>query len=59
MYGYPTPQPIRMSTRLNPYGEDDNDLLRRFAMAEDGTAKYPAADWVESSNVVDWRDTGA
>ncbi len=42
-----------MSTRSNPYGEDDSDLLRRFAMAEDGTARYPAADWAESSNVMD------
>jgi hypothetical protein len=41
-----------MNTHLSTHDED-GDLLRRFAVTENGAAKYPAADWVESSNVVD------
>jgi len=27
--------------RTNAYGEDDRDIVRRFAIREDGTARYP------------------
>jgi hypothetical protein len=37
---------------LNPYGEDDSDLVRRFAIREDGTARYPILEQ-DRSNVVD------
>jgi hypothetical protein len=40
-----------MRTLLNPYGEDDSDLVRRFAIREDGTEKYPACE--RADNVVD------
>jgi hypothetical protein len=42
---------FRMRT-LNPYGEDDSDLVRRFAIREDGTARYPILEQ-DRSNVVD------
>jgi hypothetical protein len=29
-----------MRTYLNAYGEDDRDLVQRFAIREDGTARY-------------------
>jgi hypothetical protein len=32
-----------MRTDFNAYGEDDHDLVRRFAIREDGTARYPVA----------------
>jgi hypothetical protein len=43
-----------MRTTFNAYGEDDHDLVRRFAIREDGTAKYPIAAACErAGNVVD------
>jgi hypothetical protein len=43
-----------MRTDFNAYGEDDHDLVRRFAIREDGTAKYPATTTADraASNVV-------
>ena len=35
----------------NCYGEDDSDLVRRFAINEDATAKYPVNE--RADNVVD------
>jgi hypothetical protein len=43
-----------MHTDRNIYGEDDRDLVRRFAIREDGTARYPVVTFNRpaSSNVV-------
>jgi hypothetical protein len=43
-----------MHTDRNTYGEDDHDLVRRFAIREDGTARYSAAITADrpASNVV-------
>jgi hypothetical protein len=47
-----------MHTDRNTYGEDDHDLVRRFAIREDGTARYPVAITVDrpASNVISLED---
>jgi hypothetical protein len=48
----------RDATDRNTYGEDDHDLVRRFAIREDGTARYPVAITVDrpASNVISLED---
>jgi hypothetical protein len=50
----PPTQPESLKMRTNGYGEDDRDLVRRFAIREDGTARYPAAVTADraASNVI-------